>query len=69
MIKRKSYLEIATMAARLEMDGEYARAADLWGTAGELAKKDKNEAWCQARAEVCEKKGPLNQALSELPCP
>lgn len=44
------------MAARQETEGSYARAATLWETAQSLAKNAINEAWCQNRAELCERK-------------
>ncbi|MEI9745955.1 ANR family transcriptional regulator [Enterobacter ludwigii] len=56
MNKNSSYMEIATMAARLETEGNYARAAFLWDTAMGLAKNAANEAWCQARLELCGRK-------------
>ncbi|HDR2590988.1 TPA: ANR family transcriptional regulator [Enterobacter ludwigii] len=56
MHKKTSYLEVATMAARQETEGCYARAATLWETAQDLAKNATNEAWCQNRAELCERK-------------
>jgi hypothetical protein len=56
MNKNTSYREVATMAARHEADGDYARAAHLWDTARQLARNATNEAWCQSRAERCELK-------------
>lgn len=56
MKKNTSYREVATMAARLEIEGCYARAAALWETAQGLAKNATNEAWCQTRHELCERR-------------
>lgn len=56
MNKCTSYFETATMAARFETEGNYAQAEFLWRTARNLAKKTCNELWCQARADICERK-------------
>lgn len=56
MKKNATYREVATMAARCEADGNYSQAAFLWSTAENLAKNTTNEAWCQTRAELCERK-------------
>lgn len=56
MSKNTTYREVATMAARSETDGNYSQAALLWCTASTLAKNTTNEAWCQTRAELCERK-------------
>lgn len=44
MSKNTTYREVATMAARCEIDGNYSRAALLWDTARNLAKNTTNEA-------------------------
>lgn len=56
MSKNTTYREVATMAARCETDGNYSRAALLWDTARNLAKNTTNEAWCQTRADLCDRK-------------
>ncbi len=51
-----TYQDIATIAAKLEHNGDYVRAAELWRAAQRLAKNTANEFWSQTRAELCEQK-------------
>ncbi|MGC6031504.1 ANR family transcriptional regulator [Enterobacter kobei] len=62
MHKPSAYQDVATIAAKLELNGNYARAAEFWQTARRLAKNTANEFWSQTRAELCVQKA--NEILS-----
>lgn len=48
-----SYHQLAGRAARLERQGVWDIAAEIWEMAKKAARKEVNQAWAQARIEYC----------------
>lgn len=50
---QSSYHTLASRAARLEQQGLWDQAADMWTDTKKVAHKEVNQAWAQARIEFC----------------
>ena len=51
--KPNGYLALSTRAAKLEREGRYIPALDLWVMAKKAAKNVINQHWAQARVDLC----------------
>lgn len=49
------FKEVASIAADLERNGKFKKAAKIWSEAQVLAKKIENKQWCGCRRHYCEK--------------